>query len=978
MGEGAKVTILPYTSGQSVILKSDTLKASSSSELVLSSGDYYTDLFDVPGTSDASSVRAIDNDAVINFYINGDFNPGNNPGINSAGNDGNFGDLPTGNFRIFINGDLNTGGGGTTFNATIYTEGDAELGSPTYIKGTLSANNSIKIDNSSKIYFSGDSSTTAYSRCPIAGDGDFCYSEQIVTGMSIGPLSMFYTTTTPINNISGEEITNVTIIKSVEGVDMSVMSEIGIDGEEKTVAEDDDEAEINRGVQFSYSDMNMGAGITEGIVYRMSDFNTDSIHTIYDGANLSIGVSTTQFNTTYTKGGITYYSEIKSCDIGTSTVYVTGPFDAWDTDSNITDRIIQTEEVSKDFSLIINSLNADNDDTEDKNGIDMEYRLYDFNTSSAVTDWASYDASSNADGEDETKLFSGITQAYRDVRVQFKFCKENSILHSLSYCQDHNIDTNTSTFSTDNFAIRPYALAAFGKNQYKRAGEDFNTTIKALTENDTDKLGNSDYSGDDKDTISGIVGYDANLSSLSIVAQYYVPTSDEIDQMQTDTGATDVATCSNAGTFTIENANDLFVNGEINTSLNFNETGILDIHISEIPTKEWAIVDSDDTADSRRYITPSTITYNKEDISANILMLFVPYKLDTTATYNNTVAGQDWLYMNDINKSNSTFTRPQHAAYISYTITAKNKDGDTTKNYTKTCFPDVDEVNCPRVNGLKLNTTFDLFLDASISSTKDVNSSFYTEDNATTAIFTLNKNITLLEGNNTIQEWISPLNFTDGVGKAKIYFNIDKKVSEPINPVVITVNDANTSTSWMANPGSPKEFNGTTLNEDKTFYYGRTHASRQIFTVNPGTDLIYYQVYCYGTGCDKSLLQNSTSLKTTDDPRWYVNSAHTALSGTVGNISVKNASTSTITSSVVEGSPAKADLTYNNDTYPYKATMLNAPSKWLIYNKYDDNATSNEFEVEFINANSNWAGKKETDNTTNKKASDRTNRRTMW
>ena len=89
---------------------------------------------------------------MINFYINSDLNPGNNPGINTNGNNGNFGTNPAANFLLFINGNLTTGGGGTTINATVYTEGDVTLGNPTYIKGAVSADNSISIGQGQFIY----------------------------------------------------------------------------------------------------------------------------------------------------------------------------------------------------------------------------------------------------------------------------------------------------------------------------------------------------------------------------------------------------------------------------------------------------------------------------------------------------------------------------------------------------------------------------------------------------------------------------------------------------------------------------------------------------------------------------------------------------------------------------------------------------------------------------------------------------------
>jgi hypothetical protein len=821
----------------------------------------------------------------------------------------------------------------------------------------------------------------AFADDAVEGSGtDICYSDPYAEGtMCMGFGGVNCTNYIPIVNSSGEDLSDITVYLSSDGIMNGSLNEAcGVVDDEGT-CENYSENQVAGEITI--------AGYSYG--YDLNDMSADDDINTYIESTVSINFNNNELYTTYTKDGVDYYSEIYPCDAAGSSSYVTGPFDAWDTDSDIAERVIKTEVVSSDFSLIINSLNADDDDTEIKPGIDVEYRLYDLDTDTNVTAWESYDASADEDGESEVKSFTGITKAYKDVRVQFKLCLQTTTswsgsttteLKPLSDCDEDEMDT--STFSTDNFAIRPYALAAFGENQYKRAGEDFNITIKALSEDDTVKLGDSSYASDSKDTLAGIVGYQANLSDLSIVAQYYVPSSAEIDQMQTDTGATDVATCSNSGVFSIVNTTDTFTDGEVEASLNFTETGILDINVSESATHEWALVDIDDTNDSRRYIQPSTITYQNEDISANILMLFVPYKLDTTVTYDNTATGQEWLYINDINQSNSTFTTPDHAVYVTYTIVAKNKNGDTTKNYTKTCFPDVDEVNCPRVNGLKLNTTFDLFLDSSINISKDANISLYTEDNNSVAVWTPLKNLTLVEGNNSIREWISPFEFTDGVGAAKVYFNIDRNISQSVNPVVITLKDANTSTSWMANSGSPKEFNGNTVDSNKTFYYGRTHASRQRFSQNDAAALIYYEVYCSGSGCDRSLLQNSDNLRTVDDPRWFINLSHDAtLDGAVGAVAQKVNTGSVTTGTATQANPASVDISYVDSAtkgYPYQTTMENQASTWLIYNKYNENDTTNEFDVEFVNPNANWAGIHETNTTTKTDATEKTNRRTMW
>jgi len=153
LGQKATLRIYPYSADSNVTFHSNEITASSSSTMILSSGNYYTNYFDIPGTSGVASVKASDSSQIINFFINGDFSPGNNPGINSNGKGGNFGTLPPANFRLFINGDLSTGGGGTTFNSLIYVEGSARLGSPTYIRGALSTAGDITIKNGGKFYY---------------------------------------------------------------------------------------------------------------------------------------------------------------------------------------------------------------------------------------------------------------------------------------------------------------------------------------------------------------------------------------------------------------------------------------------------------------------------------------------------------------------------------------------------------------------------------------------------------------------------------------------------------------------------------------------------------------------------------------------------------------------------------------------------------------------------------------------------------
>ena len=165
LNQNAKLYIYPYTPDGNVTFHSDNIYSSSSSTIFVSSGKYYTNTFSISGSRDVSSIRAIDNNQKVNFYINGDFKPGNNPGINSNGNNGNFGTLDPVNFKMFINGDLDSGSGGTTFNALVYVEGKTDLGSGTYLQGALSSGNDIVVGNNSKLYWYSSISNSNYGAC---------------------------------------------------------------------------------------------------------------------------------------------------------------------------------------------------------------------------------------------------------------------------------------------------------------------------------------------------------------------------------------------------------------------------------------------------------------------------------------------------------------------------------------------------------------------------------------------------------------------------------------------------------------------------------------------------------------------------------------------------------------------------------------------------------------------------------------------
>lgn len=212
---------------------------------------------------------------------------------------------------------------------------------------------------------------------------------------------------------------------------------------------------------------------------------------------------------------------------------------------------------------------------------------------------------------------------------------------------------------------------------------------------------------------------------------------------------------------------------------------------------------------------------------------------------------------------------------------------------------------------------------------------------------------------------------TNGSAYPTVKINFDRNLTKVVNPFNFIVRDINVT-----------DVNGTLggmeLDQNATYIYARTHAQRARYVGNSGKAFIYYEAYCSDVGCDKTLLPNSTASVYTDDPRWFVNPSHISNIGDVGAIAQKGANY--ITADNITGvNPTTVDLTYDHEDrgYPYKATMQNSASSWLIYNPYNPNATSNEFEVEF-SKNGDWIGKHETNTTTKQNASDKMNRRSMW
>jgi hypothetical protein len=225
--------------------------------------------------------------------------------------------------------------------------------------------------------------------------------------------------------------------------------------------------------------------------------------------------------------------------------------------------------------------------------------------------------------------------------------------------------------------------------------------------------------------------------------------------------------------------------------------------------------------------------------------------------------------------------------------------------------------------------------------------------------------------------------------------NFNREVNASVNPerLFFSTYDSNCSViadcTMNADLIANKVADGSrNLDLNVTHLYGRTHASRQRYQGAGGPANIYFESYCFGTVggnlCDRNFLPNGLASRRVDDVRWFWNENHDVTNDGNVTIVLQKGGTNVDANDIVDaddnpnGNPSVTQITYDGSRgYPYKTTMQNGASPWLIYNESDAGATMNEFQVEFNNAGT-WTGENETSTTTKDSNTSITNRRIMW
>ncbi len=236
-----------------------------------------------------------------------------------------------------------------------------------------------------------------------------------------------------------------------------------------------------------------------------------------------------------------------------------------------------------------------------------------------------------------------------------------------------------------------------------------------------------------------------------------------------------------------------------------------------------------------------------------------------------------------------------------------------------------------------------------------------------------------------------------GEVKLDLYYNFDRNVTGVQNPNIMTFDDFNVTctNSSDCNSTANSDFTGGVLNYDTHspesgldlnatklyIYYGRVHAPRYRIEDSTGTTTHYYEVYCDGCTIADHTFALPNQLLSVDDIRWYRNEEHNLTAGVDGNVTFiqeRPSGTDKIAEGFIPGSNNQAVFIYNETAgYPFKSTMQMSTQNFLLFNRFNPAASTNNFELEF-NSAGNVAGKNITIKGSDANASKNTSRRIQW
>jgi hypothetical protein len=597
------------------------------------------------------------------------------------------------------------------------------------------------------------------------------------------------------------------------------------------------------------------------------------------------------------------------------------PFDSWetsiedDTPPDEEDRNITTKTINKSFILSLASLNSDNTDYEKKEEGDGDNPYIEVSIDSDSTK-ISNTITWNPTQDGKEHIDSEPLTPYKSVR--------DAQLH-FHMCASITIPNLTSldflSFVQTNL-VQIHDLS-------ECEGKDTNTNCEFSDEKQYVECYSTNHFAIKPEKLSfTLPSYmkSAKKEALTITADatgYSFSSNDDYNLSVSITKYTKKDEVNNSlygeGNFTFDDFTD---GNSSNANFDFNDTAKINF---ELIDKDWAEIDDD---------TLHNCDENGSYICGNYNTIVIPDHFNFKDISLHNESDQNFTYL-----SNSEAMQ----AHIAFTVNAKNAQNNTLQNFDKDSWE----------NNISLH--FSLSPETDSNKTEIFSQFLGFEDGS----------IKIDDDNATLNQHLS--------------FNYTREVNNSKNPFFIRGDDIHLTINSIYD--SDNNITGFSSSVDKniTFLYARTNTPRTRISSNEGDAKIYYEVYCNSnttSDCNKTLLPDSVASLYNNDPRWYNNSKHTTTFGSVQETKQKQGTS--VTATVTQES---IKLKYDDSTsgFPYKTTMQNIVTSWLVYNKYNSNADANEFEVEFEGGVSDWVGKAEENVTTTKKTDiTRANRRISW
>ncbi len=608
-------------------------------------------------------------------------------------------------------------------------------------------------------------------------------------------------------------------------------------------------------------------------------------------------------------------------------VIITGPFTSWDVGIPDTPtpplanlRVVKTKIVNKEFDLVVAHLDQLQQNYETI-GVDaVEVAIYTSDLTNKISSSNSFNVNSTA----KMTLPFLVDIAEREATLGFTLCSSYADDGTGSYV--HTILPATECTGVATTCAHPsitaqWRVCSWNNDHFAIRPKEF-----SITPQTTDIKSGLDTNFN----IQASDYFDTPSNKYTVSNSDYNFDTTEVKYMPND-----VINNSLYGTLDIIDSYSFIDGLSDSVSINYSDIGKVEITIKD---EHWADIDLyDGSTQEDRYIVGET----------NATFIPSHFVLDNAS-------------LHDHNDSNFTYISSDLniSARIALKVTAQNAKDATTKNFDSLSWEE--EVNI----GLVVHTA-------------------QTPTIITNAI--TSKKLKFKDG-----EKLVTINEADD--SKNLLFNFTRAIDTVLNPFLVNGADVEINISSDYGGISIIEKATPVVTDNATFIYGRTNVPRSRFGADlDQTAFIYYEAYCNlsqadinTVACNKALLPNGATSAFTNDPRWFVNTQHT--NTVFGRPGVVNQKSFDVDLGIVRRDIA---LTAANTGFvvldydsskgnPYKTTMENNASQWLLYNRFKAGDDKNEFEVEFEDSAGTWAGKNYSDSTTITSGNENVNRRSMW